>query len=325
MTSAFATMAANGRSARAHGSRSGRPRRRRRAPRRPARLDRQRGSVRRGRATRSTACSKASIDHGTGTARRPRPAGGGQDRDVQEYTNAWFCGFVPQLDDVRVGRQSGRRSVPMRERGRAYRASPEAPSGTDLARLHDGGDRQLACGGIPARQLRDLRGPAALPSTSPVPAPSAVPGATSPQPEPEPSPSPEPSTEPKPSPGPSASPIPTPSPSPATADVSDGVAALSVSRSRNPLGRLVLGLVRGLFDRRRRCRLCRGSLLDVQAIGIGHLEWGSGTSCPHVYVSTWRLSGSWNRSSPSKSMSARVPFPQTGQRPSARRGLMRSC
>ena len=171
------------------------------------------------------------IDHGTGTAARlAGRSAAGKTGTAQHATDAWFCGYVPQLATcVWVGYPDGAR--PMRN----VEGFPEVYGGTIPALIwHD--FMTEATAGLPVAAFPpvsyEIYADPPPPPPSPVPAPSAVPPATSPQPEP--SPSPEPSAKPKPSPEPSASPMPSPSPSPAAADESDAVAAPSVARSRDP-------------------------------------------------------------------------------------------
>ena len=157
--------------------------------------------------TPTTRVLQGVIDHGTGTAARlaGRPAAG-KTGTAQHATDAWFCGYVPQLATcVWVGYPDGAR--PMRD----VAGVPEVYGGTIPARIwHDFMTEATAghAGGrVPAGELRGLRGPAAPPA----PSPSAVPAGdvarpSSPDPSPEPSPSDEPSPTPTPSPEPSPSP-----------------------------------------------------------------------------------------------------------------------
>jgi penicillin-binding protein 1A len=153
------------------------------------------------------------IDHGTGTAAglAGRPAAG-KTGTAQHATDAWFCGYVPQLVTcVWVGYPDGSR--PMRD----VEGVPEVYGGTIPAQIwHD--FMTEATAGMPvvgfphaSYAYYDDPPPPAAPS------PSAVPAEPSPSPSPEPSPEPSPSQEPTPTPTPSASPDPSPSPSEAPA------------------------------------------------------------------------------------------------------------
>ena len=171
------------------------------------------------------------IDHGTGTAARlAGRSAAGKTGTAQHATDAWFCGYVPQLATcVWVGYPNGAR--PMRN----VEGFPEVYGGTIPALIwHD--FMTEATAGLPVAAFPpvsyEIYADPPPPPPSPVPAPSAVPPATSPQPEP--SPSPEPSAKPKPTPEPSASPMPSPSPSPAAPGEPDVVAAPSATRSRDP-------------------------------------------------------------------------------------------
>jgi penicillin-binding protein 1A len=172
------------------------------------------------------------IDHGTGTAARlaGRPAAG-KTGTAQHATDAWFCGYVPQLATcVWVGYPNGTR--PMRN----VAGFPEVYGGTIPARIWHDFMTEATVGmpveGFPPVSYEIYADPPPPPPLTPEPAPSAVPPSPSPQPEPESSPSPSPSPEPSPEPSPSA--VPSPSPSPATLEESPAVAAPVLSRSRDP-------------------------------------------------------------------------------------------
>jgi penicillin-binding protein 1A len=149
------------------------------------------------------------IDRGTGTAARlaGRPAAG-KTGTAQHATDAWFCGYVPQLVTcVWVGYPDGAR--PMRD----VRGVPEVYGGTIPARIwHD--FMTEATADMPVVEF-----PHASyayyddPPPPPAPSPSAVPPETSPSPSPEPTPEPSPSDEPTPTPTPTPSPETSPSPS----------------------------------------------------------------------------------------------------------------
>ncbi len=171
------------------------------------------------------------IDHGTGTAASlaGRPAAG-KTGTAQHATDAWFCGYVPQLATcVWVGYPDGSR--PMRD----VAGFPEVYGGTIPARIwHDfmteATSDMRVVGFRPASYAIYADPPPPAPSPEPVPSVAPSPTVSAPPPSPTPEPSPEPS--PKPPPKPSPSPVPSPSPSPA--DESAGTAAPIVDRSRDP-------------------------------------------------------------------------------------------
>jgi penicillin-binding protein 1A len=151
------------------------------------------------------------ITSGTGTNARllDRPAAGKTGTN-QEYRDAWFCGYTPQLAAcVWVGHSEGQISMTNVE------GFPAVFGGTIPALIwHDFMTSALA--GKPVRPFATpsfegyTQGP---PTPVPVPAPSMTPSpteSTSPTPPPSESPSPSPS----PSPTPTETPPPTPSPSP---------------------------------------------------------------------------------------------------------------
>ena len=163
------------------------------------------------------------IDHGTGTAARlgDRPAAG-KTGTAQDATDAWFCGYVPQLVTcVWVGYPDGAR--PMRD----VEGVPEVYGGTIPATIWHEFMTEATEGmpvmGFPAASYDAYADPPA-PEPSPVAvpaAPSAAPSASasaepSPSPSSDPSPSAQPSPSAKPSPSPSPSAAPSPSEEPAT-------------------------------------------------------------------------------------------------------------
>ena len=179
------------------------------------------------------------IDHGTGTAARlPGRSAAGKTGTAQDATDAWFCGYVPQLATcVWVGYPNGRR--PMRD----VAGFPEVYGGTIPALIwHDFMTEATAgmpVAGFPPASYEIYEDP---PPPSPSPAPEQTPS-LSPSPSSEPSVSPEPSPSAEPSPEPSPSPVPTPSPSPSpessaepegTPEGPQGTAAPTVIRSRGP-------------------------------------------------------------------------------------------
>ncbi len=175
------------------------------------------------------------IDHGTGTAARlAGRSAAGKTGTAQHATDAWFCGYVPQLATcVWVGYPDGAR--PMRN----VAGFPEVYGGTVPAQIwHD--FMTEATAGMPVaafpRVSYAFYADPPPPPPSVAPAPSPVPPPASPQTEPAPSPEPSPSAEPEPEPSPEPSPstIPSPSPSPAAAEETQGVAAPSATRSRDP-------------------------------------------------------------------------------------------
>jgi len=147
------------------------------------------------------------IEHGTGTAAwlAGRPAAG-KTGTASDATDAWFCGYVPQLAAcVWVGYRDEAR--PMRN----VEGWPEVYGGTIPARIwHD--FMTEATSGMPVRALPTAGYDAyADPIPPPAPAPSLAPSPSAAAP---PSPSPSPTAAPSPSPSPSPSPPPTRSPSP---------------------------------------------------------------------------------------------------------------
>ena len=154
------------------------------------------------------------ISGGTGTsASIGRPAAG-KTGTAQNYWDAWFCGYTPQLATcVWVGFPEGQ--IPL-EDIEGYSA---VYGGTIPALIwHD--FMLAALDGLPVRDFAtpSSEGYTAGPETpAPVPASSPTPSAEpspSPEPEPSPSPEPEPTEEPSPPPSPPPSPTPTESPTP---------------------------------------------------------------------------------------------------------------
>jgi penicillin-binding protein 1A len=151
------------------------------------------------------------IEHGTGTAAglAGRPAAG-KTGTAQHATDAWFCGYVPQLVTcVWVGYPDGAR--PMRD----VEGYSEVYGGTIPAMIwHDfmsEATADLPIVGFPPASYEYY----ADPPPPPAPSPTAVPvePAQTPTPTPEPSSTPTPSPSPDPPPPPSPSPDPSPSPS----------------------------------------------------------------------------------------------------------------
>jgi membrane peptidoglycan carboxypeptidase len=149
------------------------------------------------------------IESGTGTtAAIGRPAAG-KTGTAQEYWDAWFCGYVPQLVTcVWVGYPQG--EIPLED----VEGFSAVYGGTIPALIwHDFMSQATA-----AMRIKDFADPSFegytldAPSPPPPPAPSVAP---SPKPSPSPDPEPEPSPSPSPSPSrPAASPSPEPSPPP---------------------------------------------------------------------------------------------------------------
>jgi penicillin-binding protein 1A len=160
------------------------------------------------------------ITSGTGTrANIGRPAAGKTGTN-EEYRDAWFCGYTPQLAAcVWVGHAEGQ--IPMTN----VEGFPEVFGGTIPALIwHD--FMSSALEGRPVRYFTEpsfdgytvgpptpvpIPAPSMTPSPSPTESPSPSPS-ESPSPSPSESPSPSPSESPSPSPSPTESPSPTPSP-----------------------------------------------------------------------------------------------------------------
>jgi penicillin-binding protein 1A len=158
------------------------------------------------------------IQSGTGTnASIDRPAAG-KTGTAQNFWDAWFCGYVPQLATcVWVGYPQGQ--IPLED----IEGYSEVFGGTIPALIwHDFMSQATADMPIKDFAQPSFEGytvgaptppPAPAPSVSPRPSPSPEP---SPSPSPSPKPSPSPSPQPSPSPSPSPPPSPLPSPSPTT-------------------------------------------------------------------------------------------------------------
>jgi len=170
------------------------------------------------------------IDHGTGTAARlAGRSAAGKTGTAQQATDAWFCGYVPQLATcVWVGHPNGSR--PMRD----VAGFPEVYGGTIPALIwHD--FMTEATAGMPVAAFPSASYEIYADPPTPAPSPEPVPSAAAPSsvPEPTSSPAPEPSAEPSPKPPPKPSSSPNPPPSPSPADESLEAAAI-VDRSRDP-------------------------------------------------------------------------------------------
>jgi penicillin-binding protein 1A len=151
-------------------------------------------------------------EHGTGTAAwlADRPTAG-KTGTAQHATDAWFCGYVPQLVTcVWVGYPDGSR--PMRD----VEGFPEVYGGTIPAQIwHDfmaEATAGMPVAAFPPASYTSYEDPPPLPT----PSPSAAPPPPSATPPPEPSTSPEPSPSEEPSPSSSPSPTPQPSASPSS-------------------------------------------------------------------------------------------------------------
>ena len=177
------------------------------------------------------------IDHGTGTAARlAGRSAAGKTGTSQDATDAWFCGYVPQLATcVWVGYPNEKR--PMRD----VAGFPEVYGGTIPALIWHDFMTEATAGmpfvGFPSASYEIYEDP---PPPPPSPGPEQTPS-PSPSPSSEPSVSPEPSPSAEPSPEPSPSSVPTPSPSPessadpqVTSEEPQGTAAPTVTRSRGP-------------------------------------------------------------------------------------------
>ena len=154
------------------------------------------------------------IDHGTGTAARldDRPVAG-KTGTAQDATDAWFCGYVPQLVTcVWVGYPEGAR--PMRD----VAGFPEVYGGTIPAMIwHDfmtEATEGMPVIGFPEASYVLYADPPPSPEPSPavIPAEASVAPSTSPEPSPSPSSDPSPSVQPSPSAPPSAEPSPSEEP-----------------------------------------------------------------------------------------------------------------
>jgi membrane peptidoglycan carboxypeptidase len=172
------------------------------------------------------------IDHGTGTAARldGRPAAG-KTGTAQHATDAWFCGYVPQLVTcVWVGYPDGAR--PMRDVG----GYPEVYGGTIPARIWHDFMTEATVGmpvmGFPPASYEVYADPPPPPPPL-APSPSTAPAEPSPSAPPSPSPQPSPSASPDAAPTPEPPPSPSPSTSPSP-ESSEEPAAPIATRSRDP-------------------------------------------------------------------------------------------
>jgi penicillin-binding protein 1A len=174
------------------------------------------------------------IDHGTGTAARlAGRVAAGKTGTAQNATDAWFCGYVPQLATcVWVGYPQGTR--PMRN----VAGFPEVYGGTIPARIWHDFMTEATAGmpvvGFPSVSYDIYADPPPPPPPSPSPSEPSPATEPSPSPSAEPSPSPAPSPSTEPSPKPSPDQTPSPSPSPAASAEPQAPAAPVVSRSRDP-------------------------------------------------------------------------------------------
>jgi penicillin-binding protein 1A len=148
------------------------------------------------------------IQSGTGTAADIERPAAGKTGTAQEYRDAWFCGYVPQLVTcVWVGYPQGEISLTNVEGFSAVFG------GTIPALIwHD--FMSQATANMPVKDFAEpsFEGYSLGAPTPPPPSPSVAPS-PSPKPSPSPSPSPKPSPSPPPTPSPSPSPSPPPSPS----------------------------------------------------------------------------------------------------------------
>ena len=170
------------------------------------------------------------IAHGTGTAAglAGRPAAG-KTGTAQHATDAWFCGYVPQLVTcVWVGYPDGAR--PMRD----VEGYSEVYGGTIPARIwHDfmsEATADMPILGFPPASYAHY----ADPPPPPAPSPSAVPVEPTQTPTPTPEPSSAPTPSPSPSPDPSPPPSPPPAPSPSPSEEPASPTTRSAARSGEP-------------------------------------------------------------------------------------------
>jgi membrane peptidoglycan carboxypeptidase len=160
------------------------------------------------------------IESGTGTAAAIGRPAAGKTGTAQEYWDAWFCGYVPQLVTcVWVGYPQG--EIPLED----VEGFSAVYGGTIPALIwHD--FMSQATENMPVKDFAEpsfegysLGAPTPPPPSSPSVAPSPSPKPSpspSPSPKPSPSPPPTPSPSPSPPPSPSVSPSPPPSPLPTT-------------------------------------------------------------------------------------------------------------
>jgi penicillin-binding protein 1A len=150
------------------------------------------------------------IESGTGTAAAIGRPAAGKTGTAQEYWDAWFCGYVPQLVTcVWVGYPQG--EIPL-ENVEGFSA---VYGGTIPALIwHDFMSQATANMRIKDFPEPSFEGYSLGAPTPPPPPPPSVAPSPSPKPSPSPSPSPKPSPSPSPTPSPSPSPPPSPSVSP---------------------------------------------------------------------------------------------------------------
>jgi penicillin-binding protein 1A len=160
------------------------------------------------------------IQSGTGTAANIERPAAGKTGTAQEYRDAWFCGYVPQLVTcVWVGYPQG--EIPLvNVEGFSAVFGGTIPAliwhdfmsqATANMRIKDFAEPSFEGYSLGAPTPPPPPPPSVAPSPSPKPSPSP-----SPSPKPSPSPSPTPSPSPSPPPSPSVSPSPPPSPLPTT-------------------------------------------------------------------------------------------------------------
>jgi len=160
------------------------------------------------------------LEHGTGTAADlPGRPGAGKTGTAERATDAWFCGYVPQLATcVWVGYP--RSATPMRNVG----GVPEVYGGTIPAAIW----RDFMTEATSGMRVEDFPPGSYELYEDPPPSPSQPPPSPAPEPTaapaPSPTPRPSPSTEPSPSPSlePSRSPSPTGAPPPGNSGGGDG-------------------------------------------------------------------------------------------------------
>jgi penicillin-binding protein 1A len=175
------------------------------------------------------------IDHGTGTAARlAGRSAAGKTGTAENATDAWFCGYVPQLATcVWIGYPKTNR--PMHDVAGfhdVYGGTVPALIWHDfMAEVTDG---MPVAGFAPVSfDIYEDPPPPAVPAPDPSEAPPAP--SSSPEPSPSPSPSPTPSPSPSPKPSPKPSPSQTPSPSSGAGDGSGAATSPATApRSRDP-------------------------------------------------------------------------------------------
>jgi penicillin-binding protein 1A len=183
----------------------------------------------------TTRVLQGAIEHGTGTrARLPGRSAAGKTGTAERSTDAWFCGYVPQVATcVWVGYP--KRARPMVN----VEGYPSVYGGTIPAAIwHDfmtAATQGMPVVGFPGVSY-DVYADPPPPAPAPAPSADAEPSASpSPEPSPEPSaePSPKPSPEPSPKPSPEPEEDPSPSPSPAAPEAGTDEPA-TPARSRDP-------------------------------------------------------------------------------------------